>query len=102
MAFSDDKFRKKKKPQRKKLLISILGLVIIFIFLVNGIIPILRQKTQIASLKQEIEKLKQENKSLMAEIKELKTNPSRIEDLARQMGMIRKGEKKVKFVPKED
>ncbi|MEW6096707.1 MAG: septum formation initiator family protein [bacterium] len=102
MVFLEDTRRKKKKVKRKRLLfVGIVFLVIIFIFGVKSIITILHQKRQIATLTQGIEKIKQENEALRKERKALKTDPSRIENLARQIGMMRHGEKKVKFVPQK-
>ncbi|MFH1563418.1 MAG: septum formation initiator family protein [Nitrospirota bacterium] len=101
MAFPEDNLRKKKKVLRKKLLLWTTVLLIIFLLGINSIIPIIHQKRQIASLEKEIEETNQKNKILMDEIKALKTDPTRIEDLARQAGMRRHGEKEVKFIPKE-
>ena len=99
MAFPEDNLYKKKKILRKKLLLWATLLLIIFLLGINSIIPIIHQKKQIASLKKEIEETNQKNEALMKEIKVLKTDPTRIEDLARQIGMMRPGEKKVKFIP---
>ncbi len=102
MAFSEDNLRKKKNVKQKKLLVWTASLLILFIFGMNNIILILHQKKQISSLTQEIKETKQKNEILLKEITALKTDPSRIEDLARQIGMMRQGEKKVKFVPREE
>ncbi len=99
MAFPEDNLRKRKKVLRKKLLLWTTISLIIILLGINSIIPIIHQKRQIASLTKEIEEINQKNKVLMEEIKALKTDPTRIEDQARQIGMMRPGEKKVKFIP---
>jgi cell division protein FtsL len=101
MVFSEDNFRKKKKTQRKKILVWTIFLLIILIFGINSVITIIHQRKQISTLQEGIEEVRQRNNALIKEIKALKTDPSRIEDLARQIGMMRPGEKKVKFVPEE-
>jgi len=101
MKFTEDSFRKKKKHSRKKVVVGMGLLVIISLLGINSLITIFHQKRQISSLKQEIERITQKNNTLVKEITALKTNPSHIENVARQMGMMRQGEKKVKFVPKE-
>jgi len=102
MKFTENSFRKKKKPSRKKIVVGIGLLVIISILGINSVITISHQRRQISFLKREIEKKNQKNKALLEEIKVLKTNPSYIEDVARGMGMMRQGEKKVKFIFKEE
>jgi len=102
MVFSGDNLRKKKKGQRKKILLGIIFLLVLFTFGMDRIITIIHQKRQISILKQRIEEVKQKNETLRKEIAALKTNPSRIEGEARQMGMTRPGEKKVKFVSEEE
>lgn len=101
MKFEVDTFHKKKKFSLKKAVVNIGFLVIIFILGVKSLITIFHQGRQISSLKQEIERITQKNNTLKEEIKALKTNPTQIENVAREMGMMRPGEKKVKFVPKE-
>lgn len=102
MVFVEDNLRKKKKVQRKKILGFMMFLLILLIFGMNSVILILHQKKQISTLTQEIEETNQKNETLTKEIKALKTNPSYIENLARQIGMMRQGEKKVKFVTREE
>lgn len=101
MVFAEDNLRKKKKGQRKKILGLMVFLLILLIFGMNSIISILHQKKQISTLTQRIKEVEQKNETLTKEAKALKTNPSYIEDLARQIGMMRQGEKKVKFVTRE-
>jgi cell division protein FtsL len=102
MIFGEDTLRRKKKTFRKKILVWSIFLLIILIFGINSIITIFHQQRQISALKESIEEVKQKNNALIKEIKALKTDPSRIEDLARQIGMMRPGEKKIKFVPEEE
>lgn len=94
----EDNLRKKKKIRRRRLLKGIVFLLVVFLCGINSIITISQQKKQILDLEQGIEKIKQENDELMKEIKRLKTDPSLIEYLARQIGMMRPGEKKVRFM----
>lgn len=101
MVLGEDTLRRKKKTYKKRILVGSIFLLFILIFGINSIITIIHQQRQIWALKEGIEEIKQKNNALIKEIKALKIEPSRIEEIARQIGMMRPGEKKVKFVPEE-
>ncbi|MEW6609857.1 MAG: septum formation initiator family protein [bacterium] len=94
--------RKKKKTRQKKLLVLTIIFIILFIGGMKNILTIFHQKRQVSTLTRQIREIEEKNKALDKEKTALKNDSTRIEDLARQMGMMRQGEKKVKFVPKEE
>ena len=68
-------------------------LLVSFIFGEMGLIKYYRMKTQFNSLTKEISSLKQDNAKLRRDVHALKTDPDRIEQIARdKLGLARPGE----------
>ena len=75
------------------LLLAAFALIVHNIFSQNGYMTALRQKKEIQTLQQNIQQLKQENAQLDKENQALKTDPAAIEAKARDMHLVRRGEK---------
>jgi cell division protein FtsB len=90
--------RSTRKSRKKKVLIAagiLLGiyLLVSFIFGEMGLIKYYRMKTQFNSLTKEISSLKQDNAKLLRDVHALKTDPDRMEQIARdKLGLARPGE----------
>ncbi|MFH1860955.1 MAG: septum formation initiator family protein [bacterium] len=101
------KFLSKKKKnelsrRRSIIVISVAAFIFfVFIFGKSGFITLVRMNSQIATLNKEIKLKDQQIIQLKDEIKALRSDPVQIESQARKTGMMKDGEKIVKFVPKE-
>ncbi len=90
--------RSSQKSRKKKLLIAgcvLLGIYLLISFIVGemGFIKYYRMKAQYDSLKNEITSLRQDNAKLLGEVRALKTDPDRVEQIARdKLGLARPGE----------
>ncbi len=67
-------------------------LVIHDIFGAHGVLAMRRTQQEASQIRQEIQRLDEENRKLQDRVKELKTDPSAIEGIARDMGLARPGE----------
>lgn len=100
------KKRHRKRRRRLFLLISCFGFCLsflsyLFIFSESGYLVRRRLKNEIKDLEGKIWELKRENASLKEKVKNLK-NRFYIEQKARGFGMIKEGEKVIKFISKEE
>ncbi len=68
-------------------------LLVSFIFGEMGLVKYYRMKTQFNSLRKEISSLEQDNAKLLRDVHALKTDPDRMEQIARdKLGLARPGE----------
>jgi cell division protein FtsB len=67
-------------------------LVIHDIFGAHGVLAMRRTQKEASQIRQEIQRLDDENRKLQERVKALKTDPSAIESIARDMGLARPGE----------
>jgi cell division protein FtsB len=67
-------------------------LVIHDIFGAHGVLAMRRTQKEAAQIRLEIQRLDDENRKLQDRVKALKTDPSAIEGIARDMGLARPGE----------
>jgi len=87
-----------RKSHKKKVVVAagiLLGsyLLVSFIFGEMGLVKYYRMKTQFNSLKKEISSLEQDNSKLLRDVHALKTDPDRMEQIARdKLGLARPGE----------
>jgi cell division protein FtsB len=90
--------RSTRKSRKKKVVIAagiLLGsyLLVSFIFGEMGLVKYYRMKTQFSSLRKEISSLEQDNAKLLRDVHALKTDPDRMEQIARdKLGLARPGE----------
>ncbi len=90
--------RSARKSRKKMLLIaagSLLGIYLLASFILGemGLIKYFRMKAQHDSLQREIASLRQDNAKLLQEVHALKTDPDRVEQIARdKLGLARPGE----------
>jgi cell division protein FtsB len=90
--------RSTRKSRKKKVVIVagiLLGsyLLVSFIFGEMGLVKYYRMKAQYNSLTKEISSLEQDNAKLLREVHALKTDPDRMEQIARdKLGLARPGE----------
>lgn len=62
------------------------------IFGAHGVLAMRRTQKEASQIRQEIQRLDDENRKLQDRVKALKTDPSAIEGIARDMGLARPGE----------
>jgi cell division protein FtsB len=67
-------------------------LVIHDIFGAHGVLAMRRTQKEASQIRQEIQRLDDENRKLQDRVKSLKTDPTAIEGIARDMGLARPGE----------
>ncbi|MGE5174297.1 MAG: FtsB family cell division protein [Betaproteobacteria bacterium] len=90
--------RSSRKSRNKKVLIAagmLLGMYLLasFIFGEMGLIKYYRMKAQYNTLTKEISSLKENNAKLLSDVHALKTDPDRMEQIARdKLGLARPGE----------
>ena len=90
--------RSTRKSRKKKVVIAagvLLGIYLLasFIFGEMGLVKYYRMQAQFNSLKKEISSLKQDNAKLLGDVHALKTDPDRLEQIARdKLGLARPGE----------
>lgn len=88
MSFPEDNLRKKKKVLRKKLLLWTTVSLIIFLLGINSIVPIIHQRSQIASLEKEIKEINQI--AVATNAGQIKTGaPSRTDRVAKYNQLLR-------------
>jgi cell division protein FtsB len=77
----------------KELWALALGFLVIHdIFGAHGVLAMRRTQKEALQIRQEIQRLDEENRKLRDRVKALKTDPSAIEGIARDMGLARPGE----------
>jgi cell division protein FtsB len=77
----------------KELWALAIGLLVIHdIFGAHGVLAMRRTQKEAAQIRLEIQRLDDENRKLQDRVKALKTDPSAIEGIARDMGLARPGE----------
>jgi len=74
------------------------GLVYIYVFSSAGFLKRKDAKNRIRILESELFKVKEENRELKSEIQNLGSDLKTIEKAARDLGMVKPGEKIIKFV----
>lgn len=90
--------RSSRKSRKKKLLIiagALLAVYLLVSFVIGemGLVKYYRMKEQHDSLTKEISSLRQDNAKLLEEVHALKTDPDRMEQIARdKLGLARPGE----------
>ena len=93
----------KKKIHRKILILIVIIGVLIFLFANKNFQTLLVLKKEIVQLKQRIAGQKEENRELEEELEAMKNDPEYFESLARrELGLIKPGETKYKFVESEE
>jgi cell division protein FtsB len=87
------------RKSRKKTLLIVAGSLLVFYLLMSfilgemGLIKYYRMKAQYDSLTKEISSLRQDNDKLLGDVHALKTDPDRMEQIARdKLGLARPGE----------
>jgi len=86
--------------QNGRLLLGVLVLLLVVhdIFGTHGYLAMRRTESDIKKVQAEIEELNKENLDLAQEVKELKTDPAKIENIARdELGLARPGEVIIKI-----
>jgi len=78
--------------------LCIAALVVHDVFGTHGYLALRRTKEEIAKVQKDLNKLNQENVELQEEVIDLRTNPDKIEALARNgLGLARPGERIIKI-----
>ena len=85
------------KGYNKRVLITVLMLVLVMIFFTffgeKGLLQVYRLRRELKEIERVNTELRQENERLRAEIGNLRTNKKYIEELARRdLGLVKKGE----------
>jgi cell division protein FtsL len=85
------------KGYNKRVLITVLMLVLVMIFFTffgeKGLLQVYRLRRELKEIERVNMELRQENERLRAEIGNLRTNKKYIEELARrELGLVKKGE----------
>lgn len=85
------------KGYNKRVLITVLMLVLVMIFFTffgeKGLVQVYRLRRELKEIERVNMELRQENERLRAEIGNLRTNKKYIEELARrELGLVKKGE----------
>jgi len=85
------------KGYNKRVLITVLMLVLVMIFFTffgeKGLLQVYRLRKELKEIERVNMELRQENERLRAEIGNLRTNKKYIEELARrELGLVKKGE----------
>ena len=68
------------------------------IVLFPGYMRVAKLKKSLALLEKDSNRLREENEKLRVEIERLEKDPAAIEEIARKLGWVKKGELRVKFV----
>jgi cell division protein FtsB len=87
-----------KRNGRVLLGVLVLVLVVHDVFGTHGYLAMRRTENEIKKVQADLEQLNKENLDLAQEVKELKTDPSKIENIARdELGLARPGEVIIKI-----
>src|SRR5215813_3883813 len=87
-----------KKYGRAILLVFVAGLLVHDIFGTHGFLAMQRTKKEIVRVQADLDRLNKENDRLADEVTALKTDPHKIEKIARdELGLARKGEVIIKI-----
>lgn len=76
--------------------------VVSFFFGEMGVPTYLRMLDHARELEHEIQEMQRANAEMRVEIQELQHDPQRIEEMARELGLVRKGETVYQFIPEAD
>ena len=68
------------------------------IVLLPGYLRVAKLKKSLTQLEKDSNRLREENEKLRADIERLEKDPAAIEEIARKLGWVKKGELRVKFV----
>lgn len=83
---------------RTMLIIMVVALLVHDVFGTHGFLAMQRTKKEIEKVQTDLTRLNAENQKLAEEVKELKSDPRKIESIARdELGLARKGEVIIKI-----
>ena len=68
------------------------------IVLLPGYLRVAKLKKSLVQLEKDLGRLRSENEELRADIERLEKDPAAVEEIARKLGWVKKGELRVKFV----
>ncbi|MDI6785854.1 MAG: septum formation initiator family protein [bacterium] len=96
-------FKERKTKAFLKISIILMSLIVVSVYFLiigkSGYLVRRKMKKQIVKIEEEIEVLKKEIIQLKNEVKRLESDSSYIEEQARELGMVREGEKIIEFIP---
>ena len=78
--------------------LSVLFCAVCCIILLPGYLKVGRLRKEILEMEKTIEKLRSEKESLRTEMERLEKDPAAVEEIARKLGWVKKGEVRVKFI----
>ena len=85
------------------LVVLIVALLVHDIFGTHGFLAMQRTKKQIKRVQTDLNRLNKENEQLSEDVKELKSDPSKIEGIAREeLGLAKPGEVIIKIPPRQE